>query len=53
MKSPNTRVCYCYRDASNWKFWGEFILEGKFTRKQIQKYLFNNEWFVSLRFLKQ
>ena len=47
MSPSNTRVCYCYRDASNHKFWGEFILKGKFTRKQIQDFLSDEEWFVS------
>ena len=46
MDEYNTRVCYCYRDASNHKFWSEFILEGKFAREQIQEYLFDEEWFV-------
>jgi hypothetical protein len=46
MSPPNTIVTYCYRDASNYKFWGEFVVAGEFKREDIRAYLFDSEWFV-------
>jgi hypothetical protein len=41
-----TRVCYLYRDASNYKFWGHFVLDGAITRDDLVPYLADGEWFV-------
>jgi len=41
-----TRVCYLYRDASNYKYWGYFVLDGSITRADLQPYLIDGEWFV-------
>lgn len=41
-----TRVCYLYRDASNYKFWGHFVLEGAITRDEVAAYMIDREWFV-------
>ena len=46
MESANTRITYCYRDASNYKFWGEFVVEGQLNRSQLEPYLFDGGWFV-------
>jgi hypothetical protein len=42
----NTEINYLYRDASNYKFWGTFIVEGKIERSDLVPYLFDSEWFV-------
>ncbi|QKV17137.1 hypothetical protein [Oricola thermophila] len=41
-----TRVEYLYRDASNYKRWGEFIVEGKLRKEDLKPFLFDGEWFV-------
>ncbi|MCC0006476.1 MAG: hypothetical protein H6872_15630 [Methylobacteriaceae bacterium] len=41
-----TEVNYLYRDASNYKFRGSFIVEGAFSRAKIEKYLIDEEFFV-------
>jgi len=46
MDSGNTRISYCYRDASNYKFWGEFVVGGHLSRSQLQPYLFEGDWFI-------
>ncbi len=46
MEYPITRISYCYRDASNWKFCGEIVVEGNLKRSQLESYLLNGEWFV-------
>ncbi len=46
MHGPNTLIYYCYRDAGNTKFWGEIVVSGQVSRKQLEKFLFDGEWFV-------
>ncbi|MFT3810977.1 MAG: hypothetical protein QM698_13745 [Micropepsaceae bacterium] len=41
-----TRVCYLYRDASNYKFWGYFILDGAVLRDEAKPYLIDGEWII-------
>ena len=41
----NTRVSYMYRDASNWKFFGSFFVEGNLKRSDLECYLLDGEWF--------
>ncbi len=41
-----TKVTYIYRDASNYKFWGEFFVSGTFTLAMVEEYLFDGEFFV-------
>ncbi len=43
---PKTRVEYLYRDASNYKFYGDFIVEGKLIEANLKNFLFDREWFV-------
>lgn len=31
----NTKICYLYRDAANYKVWHKCIVSGKITREQI------------------
>jgi hypothetical protein len=42
----NTKIEYMYRDASNYKFYGEFIVYSKLSLTDIQPYLFDAEFFV-------
>lgn len=41
-----TRVTYMYRDASNYKFHGEFVVSGKLQKSHLEKFLFDGEFFV-------
>ncbi|MEM9278125.1 MAG: hypothetical protein AAGA76_06100 [Pseudomonadota bacterium] len=41
-----TLVKYMYRDASNYKFHGEFVVSGKLLRVNIEDFLFDSEFFV-------
>ncbi|WP_156892442.1 hypothetical protein [Salaquimonas pukyongi] len=41
-----TKVTYRYRDASNYKFWGEFHVSGKFSLEMVEDCLFDGEFFV-------
>jgi hypothetical protein len=40
------RICYLYRDASNYKFRGEFVLSGFVSEHDIRKYLIDGEYFI-------
>lgn len=44
-----TRVEYMYRDASNYKEFGEFVLDGDFAVAAVQDYLFDGEFFIPER----
>jgi hypothetical protein len=44
--ASNTRVEYLYRDASNYKFRGEFVVAGTLTREDVEPHLFDRGWFV-------
>ncbi len=41
-----TEVNYMYRDASNYKFHGEFVVEGELSNADLVPFLFEGEWFV-------
>ena len=41
-----TKVTYRYRDASNFKFWGQFLVSGEFGIELVLDYLFEGEFFV-------
>lgn len=41
-----TRVDYMYRDASNYKFHGEFVVSGTLLRLHLEDFLFDGEFFV-------
>jgi len=41
-----TRVEYMYRDASNYKFHGEFVVSGTLLRLHLEDFLFDGEFFV-------
>ncbi len=45
-KPNGTKVEYLYRDAGNWKFWGEFVLSGAVTFAEIEVLLFDRLWFT-------
>ena len=40
------RVSYLYRDASNYKFRGEFVLSGFVSEEDIRKCLIDGEYFL-------
>lgn len=42
----HTKIEYMYRDASNYKFHGEFVVKGKLRRRQIENFLHEKEFFV-------
>lgn len=42
----NTLVKYMYRDASNYKFYGEFVVSDLLLRSNIEDFLFDGEFFV-------
>lgn len=42
----DTIVKYMYRDAGNYKFYGEFCLSGILTMREIETYLIHGEYFV-------
>ena len=42
----DTIINYMYRDAGNYKFYGDFCLSGILTMKEIEPYLINGEYFV-------
>ena len=42
----NTRVDYMYRAASNYKFFGCFVIEGSLDRADLEDFLFDGEFFV-------
>ncbi|MEZ5870751.1 MAG: hypothetical protein R3D32_02675 [Nitratireductor sp.] len=42
----NTKIHYMYRDAGNWKFFGDFIVSGAVGENELTPYLFDNEFFI-------
>jgi hypothetical protein len=40
------KVTYLYRDAGNYKFWGEFCILGDLSLSDVRPYLFDHEYFV-------
>ncbi|MBX9757685.1 MAG: hypothetical protein K2Y29_02835 [Beijerinckiaceae bacterium] len=42
-------VTYLYRDPSNYKFWGTFVLRGEFKIDELSNYLVGSECFVPTR----
>jgi len=42
----NTKIGYMYRDASNYKFYGDFIVEGILSKDKVAKYLHDSEFFI-------
>jgi hypothetical protein len=42
----NTRITYLYRDACNYKSWGEEIIRGKLTKEQLTPNLIDGEFFI-------
>ena len=42
----NTKIEYMYRDASNYKFHGEFVVKSKLRAKDIKSYLHDEEFFI-------
>lgn len=42
----NSRITYLYRDASNYKFWGSFVVSGMIHFHDIKPYLFDREYFI-------
>jgi hypothetical protein len=41
-----TTVTYLYRDAGNWKFWGEFNVLGTLGFDDLRSYLLDEEFFI-------
>lgn len=46
MKKTNTKITYLYRDACNYKIWGEEIIQGTLTLSQLTPYLIDTEFFI-------
>lgn len=46
MTHHDTIIEYMYRDAGNYKFYGTFCLSGSLTKKEIEQYLINGEYFI-------
>jgi hypothetical protein len=46
MRKSATRVTYRYRDASNYKYWGTFDLEGELDVQGLRKWMIDEEFFV-------
>lgn len=44
--AQKTRVEYLYRDASNYKFYGDFVVSGCLLKAELEPFLFDAEWFV-------
>jgi hypothetical protein len=40
------KVTYLYRDAGNYKFWGEFFVRGNLGLVDLKPYLFDEEYFI-------
>ncbi|HEV2561074.1 MAG TPA: hypothetical protein VGT78_02935 [Rhizomicrobium sp.] len=40
------KVVYLYRDAGNYKFWGEFYVAGELSIEELRPHLFHGEYFV-------
>lgn len=47
MEKPNTEISYLYRDASNYKYRGQFVVSGKLLIDQLEPYFFDHEFFVA------
>ena len=45
----NTRINYLYRDASNYKQFGEVVVEGPMERNQLGPLLKDQEFFIPSR----
>lgn len=45
--AKNTEVTYLYRDPSNWKFWGTFVVDGALGRDELKQYLLKYPWLPS------
>lgn len=46
--ATRTRVEYLYRDASNYKFYGDFTVDGELGKADLEPFLFDGEWFVPM-----
>ncbi len=44
--APFQKIAYLYRDAGNYKFWGEFCVAGTLTLDDLIPHLFESEYFV-------
>jgi hypothetical protein len=47
MNNSNTKVTYMYRDASNYKYWGSFVVKGHLAIEELEPYFFDSEFFVA------
>lgn len=41
-----TIIEYLYRDASNYKFWGDLVVNGPLVKRDLTDFLFDGEYFV-------
>jgi len=44
--SNTNKIVYLYRDAGNYKFWGEFFVLGDISLADLRPYLLDAEYFV-------
>lgn len=42
----NTKIEYMYCDGSNYKFYGDFTVQGSLTEDDIKQYLHDHEFFI-------
>jgi hypothetical protein len=47
MTKSNTQITYLYRDASNHKYRGSFVVSGQLTESELTSYFFDHEFFVA------
>ena len=47
-KQQNTKITYLYRDASNYKAWGEEVIKGTLKLNQLTPYLIDTEFFIPI-----
>jgi hypothetical protein len=46
---PTQKVVYLYRDAGNYKFWGEFHIVGELSLDDLKPHLLHGEYFIPER----
>jgi hypothetical protein len=47
MRTSNTIVTYVYRDASNHKYRGQFVVGGRLMASKLKPYFFDRQFFVA------
>ena len=42
----NSKICYVYRDASNYKTYGEAVIKGSLKLNEIKPYFYDHQFFI-------